>query len=307
MEPAAVDVAGLVKRYGATTAVDGLSFTARRGEVLAVLGPNGAGKTSTIEVCEGFRRADAGTVRALGLDPWRDRRALAPRVGVMLQDGGLPPGARAGEVLRTTAAFYRRPLPPDALLERLALAAAADRAVRRLSGGERQRLSLALALVGRPELVFLDEPTAGLDPQARQEVWRMVGELRAAGVTVILTTHYLEEAERLADLVLIVDRGRLVAAGSPAELTGGAAAGAQVTFRARPGLDLADLRSELAAGCTVVEATPGSYRVAGPVDPALLATLTAWGARRQVLLEDLRVAHATLEDVFLDLTGRRLR
>ena len=175
--------------------------------MLAILGPNGAGKTTTVEVCEGYRRPDAGTVRVLGLDPIADARALRPRVGVMLQGGGGYPGARAGELLRLLAAYAADPLDPDALLDRLGLTAAARTPYKRLSGGQKQRLSLAMAVVGRPELVFLDEPTAGLDPQARHATWDVVDKLRADGVTVVLTTHYMEEAERLADTV-VVDRRR---------------------------------------------------------------------------------------------------
>ena len=217
--PLAVEIRGLVKRYGAKTAVDGLEVTAEAGEVTAVLGPNGAGKTTTIEVCEGFRRADEGTVRVLGLDPRRDHAALTPRIGVMLQSGGIYPGARAEEMLRLVASYAAHPLDVGDLIERLGLDGIRRTPYRRLSGGEQQRLSLGLALVGRPELVFLDEPTAGLDPQARRAAWRLVEELRTAGVTVVLTTHYLEEAERLADRIVIIDHGRVVATGTPAELT----------------------------------------------------------------------------------------
>ena len=218
----AVEIVGLVKRYGAATAVDGASLQAAQGAVTALLGPNGAGKTPTVEICEGYRRADGGTVRVLGLDPRRDAARLKPRVGVMLQAGGVYPGARAGEMLRLVAAYAAHPLPPDALLDRVGLTRVARTPYRRLSGGEQQRLKLAMALVGRPELVFLDEPTAGLDPQARRATWTLIEELRTAGVTVVLTPHYFEEAERLADHVVILDRGRVAAAGPPAALaTGG--------------------------------------------------------------------------------------
>jgi ABC-2 type transport system ATP-binding protein len=214
-----LQVHGLVKTYGATRAVDGLDLTAGRGRITAVLGPNGAGKTTTVEICEGLRTADAGSVTVLGLDPARDARALRPRVGVMLQDGGLPTGARALALLRQVARFYATPHDVVALAERLGITAYATRSVRRLSGGQRQRLALALALVGRPELVFLDEPSAGLDPQARLAVWDLVREARDAGTSVVLTTHAMDEAERLADHVAILSCGRLVASGTPAELT----------------------------------------------------------------------------------------
>ncbi|GAA2118601.1 hypothetical protein GCM10009843_10650 [Nocardioides bigeumensis] len=215
----AVEINGLVMRYGATTAVDGLAMTVDSGTITAVLGPNGAGKTTTLETCEGFRRAQAGTVRVLGLDPRKDRRALLPRIGVMLQDGGAWSGVRALEMLHHVARLHAHPLDPAALASRLGLEDCGRTPYRRLSGGQKQRLGLALAIVGRPELVFVDEPTAGMDPHARRTTWDLLRELRAAGVTVVLTTHHMDEAERLADVVHIVDRGRVVASGSPADLT----------------------------------------------------------------------------------------
>ena len=301
---AAVELNALVKRYGATTAVDGLSLRAERGAITALLGPNGAGKTTTIEICEGYRRPDGGTVRVLGLDPLRDARALRPRVGVMPQSGGVPGTARAGEFLRLIAAFYARPLDPAALLERLGLSGHVRTPFRRLSGGQQQRLSLAAAVIGRPELVFLDEPTAGLDPQARHATWELVSELRRAGVSVILTTHHMDEAERLADRVVIVDRGRVVAEGPPAELTG---AERQLRFRARPGLGLDELLAALPPGSAAKESPAGHYLIEGEVGPELLATVTAWCASHGVMTEDLRIERRTLEDVFLELTGRELR
>ena len=300
--PPALEISGLVKRYGQATAVAGLSFTAARGEVTALLGPNGAGKTTTVEICEGFRRQDAGSVRVLGLAP--DDRALKPRIGVMPQTGGVPGTASAGEFLRLMAAFHRDPLDPAALLERLGLAPHAKTPYRRLSGGQQQRLSLAAALVGRPELVFLDEPTAGLDPQARHATWELVGALRAAGVSVLLTTHFMDEAEQLADQVVVIDHGRVVAEGSPAELTG---AERQLRFRARPGLGLDELLAALPVGSAAKESPSGHYLIEGDIHPELLATVTAWCAAHGVLAEDLRIERRTLEDVFLELTGRELR
>src|SRR6185437_10636234 len=224
----------MVKRYGTLTAVDGLTLTARRGEVTAILGPNGAGKTTTVEVCEGYRHADSGAVRVLGLDPARDGGALRPRIGVMLQSGGIPPSVPAAEYLTLLSRFHAQPLDPRWLLEAVGLTASARTPYKRLSGGQQQRLSLAAAVIGRPELVFLDEPTAGMDPQARRATWDLIGNLRAAGVSVILTTHFMEEAERLCDHVVIIDAGCAVADGTPAELTGSAG---QLRFRAEPGLD----------------------------------------------------------------------
>ncbi|HEX5493909.1 MAG TPA: ABC transporter ATP-binding protein [Mycobacteriales bacterium] len=302
----ALEVCDLVKRYGERTAVDRLSFTVERGRVFALLGPNGAGKTSTVETCEGFRHADGGTVRVLGLDPVRDAAALRPRVGVMPQDGGAYQGARAAEMLRLVARYARNPLDPEALLDMLGLRAVAHTPYRRLSGGQRQRLSLAMSVVSRPEVVFLDEPTAGLDPQARRATWEIVEALRSDGVTVLLTTHYMEEAERLADQVLVIDHGRSVATGTPSELTRSGAAG-QLRFTAPPDLDLAAMVATLPAGALASELAPGSYLVEGPVHPQLLAALTAWCAERNVLVAELRVERRSLEDVFLELTGRELR
>ncbi|WP_375475962.1 ABC transporter ATP-binding protein [uncultured Jatrophihabitans sp.] len=306
-EPAAVEVADLVKAYGALRAVDGVSLTAPRGAVLALLGPNGAGKTTTVEICEGFRRADAGSVRVLGLDPIRDAVALRPRVGVMLQDGvGGYTGATALELLRLFASYAAHPQDPGALLEVVGLSAVSGTAVKRLSGGQQQRLSLALALVARPELVFLDEPTSGMDPQARRGTWDLLRSLRSDGVSVVLTTHFLDEAEQLADTVVVVDAGRVVAQGSPAELTRAGAEG-QIRFRAVPKLRLDTLLTALPSGSQAAETEPGRYLVTGDVTPQLLATLTAWCASQHVLAEDLAVERRTLEDVFLDLTGRGLR
>jgi ABC-2 type transport system ATP-binding protein len=304
----AVEVHDLHKRYGAVTAVAGLTLSAAAGEVLAILGPNGAGKTTTVEMCEGYRRPDSGTVRVLGRDPVSDARALRPRVGVMLQGGGGYPGARAGEMLRLLASYAARPLDPDELLDRLGLTAAAGTAYKRLSGGQKQRLSLAMAVVGRPELVFLDEPTAGLDPQARHATWDVVRQLRTDGVTVVLTTHYMEEAERLADRVVVVDGGRAVAAGTPAELTRGGSEG-QLRFTATAGLDVDGLAAALPPYAKVTEPAPGDYlvRMDGAVDPALVAAVTAWCAAHGVLAQDLHVERRSLEDVFLDLTGHGLR
>ncbi|MFI6478081.1 ABC transporter ATP-binding protein [Nonomuraea sp. NPDC050663] len=302
MDSPAVEVIDLVKRYGGATAVDGLTLSAARGAVTAILGPNGAGKTSTIEICEGFREADAGTVRVLGLPP--SDGSLRARVGVMLQAGGVPPAVRCGEWLRLVSRFYARPLDPGALMARLGLTDHARTPYRRLSGGQQQRLSLAAAVIGRPELVFLDEPTAGLDPQARHACWDLVADLRTAGVGVVLTTHHMDEAERLADHVVIIDRGRVVAEGSPASLTG---AERQLRFRARPGLALEELLTALPTGSAAKESPAGHYIIEGQVDPELLATVTAWCAAEGVTADDLSIERRTLEDVFLELTGRELR
>jgi ABC-2 type transport system ATP-binding protein len=302
----AVEISGLVKRYGQLTAVDGLTVTARAGTVTAILGPNGAGKTSTIEICEGYRRPDGGTVRVLGLDPARDAAKLRPKVGVMLQSGGIPQAIPAGEYLRLISKFHASPISPAALLETVGLTSVARTPYKRLSGGQQQRLSLAAAVVGRPELVFLDEPTAGMDPQARHATWDLVCALRSSGVSVILTTHFMEEAERLADDVAIIDHGRLVASGSPQELTG---SDGQLRFRAEPGLDTDSLLGVLPPASTAKESPAGHYliEIPGGVRPALLAAVTSWCAERGVMPTSLGIDSRTLEDVFLELTGRELR
>jgi ABC-2 type transport system ATP-binding protein len=302
----AVEVHELVMRYGAVTAVDGLSLTVAPGSVTAILGPNGAGKTTTIETCEGFRRPQHGSVRVLGLDPIVDAHDLRPRVGVMLQSGGAWSGVRAGEMLRHMAALHAHPLDVDTLVDRLGLGSCGRTAYRRLSGGQQQRLSLAMAVVGRPQLLFLDEPTAGLDPQARRATWDLIGEMRTQGVTTVLTTHFMDEAEALSDQVHIVDAGQVIASGTPAEL---AESGAKntVRFTARPGLDVEALMLALPDDTKVDETQTGHYVIAGHVDPELLATLTAWCAGQGVLAESVLVERQTLEDRFLELTGKALR
>jgi ABC-2 type transport system ATP-binding protein len=304
--PPAVEVVDLVKRYDGKPAVDGLTLTVRPGCITAVLGPNGAGKTTTVETCEGYRRPDSGTVRVLGLDPHRDARVLRPRVGVMLQQGGVYPGVKATEMLRHIASLHAHPLDVATLVERLGLGPAGGTAYRRLSGGQQQRLSLAMAVVGRPELVFLDEPTAGLDPQARRATWELVEALRDDGVTVVLTTHFMDEAERLADEVVVVDRGKVIAVGSPGELTA-AGAGGSLRFEGPAGLDVGGLTAALPAATRVDEVSPGRYVVHGDVDTHLLADLTRWCADREVMPVGLTVGRRSLEDVFLELTGSELR
>jgi ABC-2 type transport system ATP-binding protein len=302
----AVEITGLVKRYGSTTAVDGLDLRMARGRLLALLGPNGAGKTTTVEICEGFLKPDSGTVRVLGLDPAGESAALRPKIGVMPQGGGAYPGVRAEEMLRLVAACAANPLDPAWLLEILGLGTARRTPFKRLSGGQQQRLSLACALIGRPELVFLDEPTAGMDPQARRLVWDLLGSLRSDGVSVLLTTHLMEEAEALADDVVIIDGGKIIAEGSPSDLTAEGTDG-QLRFKARSRLDTDLLAAALPEGYLVRESAPGAYRVEGHVDPQVVSTVTAWCAQQGVLAEELHVGKRDLEEVFLELTGRELR
>jgi ABC-2 type transport system ATP-binding protein len=303
---AVVQLRGVSKRYGSTTAVNRLDLDVHRAEVLALLGPNGAGKTTTVEMCEGFIRSDEGTIEILGLDPVADNARLRERIGVMLQGGGGYPAARAAEMLKLVAAYSANPLDPQWLMETLGLTDCARTTYRRLSGGEQQRLSLACAVVGRPELVFLDEPTAGMDAHARIVVWELIDGLRRDGVTVVLTTHQLKEAEELADRLVIIDHGATVATGTPAELTQRGAEN-QLRFSAPPKLDLTLLISALPEGHQAAEVAPGDYLVEGHIDPQVLATVTAWCARLDVLTTDMRVEQRSLEDVFLDLTGRELR
>jgi ABC-2 type transport system ATP-binding protein len=302
----AVEITGLVKRYGSTTAVDGLDLRMPRGRLLALLGPNGAGKTTTVEICEGFLKPDSGTVRVLGLDPIRESAELRPKIGVMPQGGGAYPGVRAEEMLRLVAACAANPLDPAWLLDILGLGPAKRTPFKRLSGGQQQRLSLACALIGRPELVFLDEPTAGMDPQARRLVWDLLGALRADGVSVLLTTHLMEEAEALADDVVIIDGGKVIAEGSPSALTTEGDE-AQLRFKAQSRLDTDLLAAALPEGYLVRESAPGEYRVEGRVDPQVVSTVTAWCAQQGVLAEELHVGKRDLEEVFLELTGRELR
>jgi ABC-2 type transport system ATP-binding protein len=300
----AVEVRGVVVRYGDNTAVDRVSLVAPRGSILALLGNNGAGKTSLLQVCEGFRRPDAGSARVLGLDPVADHDELMPRIGIMLQSGGVNPWATAGEILELFAGFAARPLDIGMLMDRLGLRKVAKTRVRRLSGGEQQRLALAVALVGRPELVFLDEPTAGMDTEARYTTWRLVEELRADGVSVLLTTHLLDEAERLADHVVIMNSGVVAATGTPAELT--KAAGVDLLqVRADAGLDTAALEARL-ADVKVTEESPGDYAIAGRLDTAVMAGVLAWFAAVGAQVTAVNTRRRTLEDVYLALTHTRV-
>ncbi|MGK2903457.1 MAG: ABC transporter ATP-binding protein [Mycobacterium sp.] len=306
---AVVRLRGVTKRYGPASgpaAVDNLDLDVQRAEVFALLGPNGAGKTTTVEMCEGFLRPDSGSIEILGLDPATENTKLRERIGVMLQGGGGYPAARAGEMLNLVAAYAANPLDPQWLLDTLGLADAARTTYRRLSGGQQQRLALACAVVGRPELVFLDEPTAGMDAHARIVVWDLIDALRRDGVTVVLTTHQLTEAEQLADRLVIIDHGVTVAEGTPAELMRDGAEN-QLRFTAPPKLDLTLLVSALPESYRSSEASPGEYLVEGHIDPQVLATVTAWCARVNVLATDVRVEQRSLEDVFLDLTGREMR
>lgn len=298
---AAIVVDNFTKSYGSLRVVDHLSLTVQHGEVFALLGPNGAGKTTTIETLEGYRKPDAGSVRVLGLDPIREAQTLKARIGVMLQQDGLYPGLTAREVLRLFADYYRQPQNIDALLERVGLDTASKTRCRRLSGGQKRRLALAVALVGNPSLVFLDEPTAGMDPQARLATWEIIRDLKRGGTTVLLTTHLMDEAERLADRVAIIDHGRLVALDTPGGLTGTQNA-TLVRFVAPAGLDTTQLAA-LPSASKAEEIRPGSYLLETTDAPALVAELSAWLRDQKITLTELRVGHGSLEDLFLKLTG----
>jgi ABC-2 type transport system ATP-binding protein len=301
----AISVAGLEKHYGDVRAVDGLSFDVARGEVFGLLGPNGAGKTTTVETLEGYRTPDRGTVRVLGLDPVRDAVALRPRIGVMLQEGGMYPGLKPLELLRLFAAYYDDPESPDVLLDTIGLREARGTSVRRLSGGQQQRLSLACALIGRPDVVFLDEPTAGMDPHARATTWQLVRDLRDRGVTVLLTTHAMDEAEQLCDRVAIVTGGKLAALGSPSELTQHAVAD-EIWFASAPGLDVIAIAGALGLGPgEVVEDRAGEYVVRAAGTPGRIADLACFLRDADVTLAALQAGRRSLEEVFLQITAEQ--
>jgi ABC-2 type transport system ATP-binding protein len=303
----AILVEGLRKTYGDRVAVEDLSFSAAAGEVFALLGPNGAGKTTTIEILEGYRERDAGAVAVLGMDPQREPRKLRQQIGLMLQEGGVYPQARPREILSLFASFYDRHDEPDRLIEMIGLADSVKTPYRRLSGGQKQRLALALALIGCPKLVFLDEPTAGMDPQARRATWDIVRSLRESGVTVLLTTHYMDEAEQLADRIGIIDRGRLVAVGDMEALRRQPdSQDTSVRMVAPADLDITELGALDGAG-SVRQEQSGVYLFESTDPGALLASVTAWARQRGVAIRELRVGRESLEDIFLRLTGDRMR
>ncbi len=307
---AAVEVDGLVKRYGQRAVLDGVSFAIAPGELFALLGPNGAGKTTTVEILEGYRRADGGVVRVLGLDPAVAGPPLRARVGLMLQGGGgIDPRAEPLETLRLFADFHDPARDPDELLDLVGLRGVARTRFRRLSGGERQRLGLALALVGNPDLLILDEPTAGMDPEARVRTRALIRDLRAAGTTILLTTHDLADVERLADRVAILHRGRIVALGAPDAIA--ASATPMLRFRLPVGAALDGLGDRLAAvrpgvRLETVEDEPGAWHVvAAAPDPGLVAALAGWCAEAGILLTELATGRGSLEERYLELTGDR--
>ncbi|MGW0501581.1 ABC transporter ATP-binding protein [Micromonospora sp. NPDC003241] len=297
-----IEVTSLHKRYGETVAVADVSFTVADGEIFGVLGPNGAGKSTTVECVAGLRVPDGGGVSVLGLDPRRDGARLRQQVGVQLQESQLPDKLRVAEALELYASFYRRPADPEQLIEELGLGAKRNAPYGKLSGGQKQRLSIALALVGNPRIAILDELTTGLDPQARRDTWGLIERVRDRGVTIVLVTHFMEEAERLCDRIAVIDQGRVAALDSPAGLVAAVAPEQRIRFRPSAPLDdrlLTDLPQ-----VTTVTRSGSQVVVAGTGE--LLHAVTSVLARHRITAADLRVEQASLDDAFVELTGHRL-
>ncbi|RSN60303.1 ABC transporter ATP-binding protein [Actinomadura sp. WAC 06369] len=297
---AIIEVEGLVKRYGDHTAVNGVSFAVEQGEIFGILGPNGAGKTTTVECIEGLRRPDGGRIGVCGLDPRRDGGELRQLLGAQLQESELPDKLKVGEAMELYASFYRAPADWRALLDTLDLTEKRNTQFRRLSGGQKQRLSIALALVGSPRVAVLDELTTGLDPQARRDTWALIEDIRARGVTILLVTHFMEEAERLCDRLAVIDAGRVVAVDTPAGLVSRVDDRQRLRFRPSAPLDHAVLAAlpEVAS----VERAGGQLVVTGTGD--LLLAVTTVLAHHRVTAADLRVEQVSLDDAFVALTGR---
>jgi ABC-2 type transport system ATP-binding protein len=297
--PAVIEVRNLHKSYGDTVAVDDVSFAVQEGEIFGILGPNGAGKTTTVECIEGLRTADAGAISVLGLDPRRDHADLTQCLGVQLQDSQLPERLEVGEALDLYSSFYRRPADWKVLADTLGLSGKRRTRYGKLSGGQKQRLSIALALVGSPQVAVLDELTTGLDPQARRDTWALIEGVRASGVTILLVTHFMEEAERLCDRVALIDAGKIVAMDTPSALAAGVAAEMRIRFRPSPRID-----DELLTGLpevTSVTVRGDLVEVTGTGN--VVAAVTSVLARKQIVAEQLRVDQASLEDAFVALTG----
>jgi len=298
---AVIEVQNLHKRYGDTVAVEDVSFTVQEGEIFGILGPNGAGKTTTVECIEGLRTPERGTISVLGLDPRRDRAEMAQRLGVQLQDGQLPDRLRVGEALELYSSFYRAPADWRALMEALGLESKSKTSFGKLSGGQKQRLSIALALIGDPQVAVLDELTTGLDPQARRDTWELIEGIRARGVTILLVTHFMEEAERLCDRVALIDAGRVVAVDTPAGLTERVQIEQRVQFR--PSVPLDDALLTSLPDVTGVSRRGDLVLVTG--NDNTLNAVTSMLARQQIVAHQLRVDQASLEDAFIALTGKR--
>jgi len=295
---AVIEVENLVKSYGSLTAVDGVSFAVEENEIFGIVGPNGAGKTTIVETVEGLRRPDGGSISVLGLNPLRDRYELTERVGVQLQESRLQDKIRVGEVLELYASFYRHPADWRELLARLGLEDKAQAKYADLSGGQKQRLAVALALVGRPEVALLDELTTGLDPQARRSTWDTIEEIRSSGVTVVLVTHFMEEAERLCDRVMVIDHGRIAAIDSPSGLV--ERVGSEQILRFHPSVPIDDEILTALPEVTSVRHRGPQIVITG--DGNVVQAVTSLLARRRVIAEDLRIEQNSLEDAYLELT-----
>jgi ABC-2 type transport system ATP-binding protein len=294
----AVEVTRLTKRYGTLEAVRGIDFSVEAGEVFALLGPNGAGKTSTLEVLEGFSRRSGGEVRVLGVDPEHADRAWRERVGVVLQGAVIEPYLKVREVLQRNAGYYPRPRAVDDVLELVGLVDKADARVKTLSGGQQRRLDVGLGIIGAPELLFLDEPTTGFDPSARRGAWELVEKLKAEGTTIILTTHYMDEAQHLADRVVVINRGEIVAAGTPETIGGRAKAAARIRFALPPGVE-----PPPSIGVPVARDGPTAFTMESTDEVHTLHALTSWALDNEVELIGLTVDRPSLEDVYIELTS----
>lgn len=299
---AVIEVNNLVKHYGERAVVDGITFTVEQGEIFGILGPNGAGKTTLVECIEGLRTPDAGTIRVCGLDPHRDEAELRHLLGAQLQESQLPDKLTVGEAMRLYGSFYRAPQDWRELLGTLNLTAMINTRYQRLSGGQKQRLAIALALLGDPQVVILDELTTGLDPQARRDTWALIEAVRDRGVTILLVTHFMEEAERLCDRIAVIDAGRIVALDSPGGLVNGTEYTQRLHLRLSGSLDPALLRL---LPEVVSAQLSGRYLVVSGTGNLLLAVISLL-AREQIIVESLQIEQASLEDAFLALTGNRL-
>ena len=293
----AIQVEGLVKSYGDLKAVDGVDLRVETGEVLALLGPNGAGKTTTVEILEGHRTPDEGTVTVLGLDPSKGGRTFRERIGIVLQEGSVESEFSVRELLSFYGSMYPRRAAPQELIELVGLNEKADSRVKTLSGGQKRRLELALGLVGDPDLIFLDEPTTGFDPSARRQAWSVLEDLTDLGKTILLTTHYMDEAQHLADRIALINKGRIVAEGTPETLGGRDDGAARITFGLPPGIDV----SPISRGLKSTE--EGGYELLTESPTEDLHRLTSWALSANIELERLMVDRPSLEDVYLELTG----
>ena len=298
MTETVIEANQLTKTYSNREVVSAVTFAVERGSLFALLGPNGAGKTTTVEILEGYRRADGGSARVLGHDPYAAPRRLKQRIGLMLQEGGVYPGIKVREAINLFRSFYPDPISVAEAMDLAGLEALSERKVRRLSGGEKQRLNLALALIGRPDVLFLDEPTAGMDPHARIATWEKIEELKARGVTILLTTHFLDEAEKLAERVAILDEGKLIEEGSLTSLLAG---NENFEFKTDRPIDVTSLSKHL--DVKVSSRSNTSYVVEAAATPALVAKTTDFVSSHDALITDLKTGRLSLESVFIKLTS----